>query len=65
MKIPNFLHLTPPVVKKHCAAIKKFCTPWPVELNTEDQIQEHFPIQVGGRHFGQFPFSVRDNPLKS
>lgn len=22
MKIPNFLHLTPPHIKKHCAAIK-------------------------------------------
>ena len=29
MKIPNFLHLTPPVVKKQCEAIKKFCTPFP------------------------------------
>ena len=22
MKIPNFLHLTPPVVERHCAAIR-------------------------------------------
>ena len=29
MKIPNFLHLTPPAIKRHCDAIKKFCTPWP------------------------------------
>ena len=29
MKVPNFLHLTPPAIQKHCEAIKKFCTPWP------------------------------------
>ena len=29
MKIPNFLHLTPPAINRHCDAIKKFCTPWP------------------------------------
>ena len=29
MKVPNFLHLTPPAVARQCAAIKKFCTPWP------------------------------------
>ncbi|KAF2355367.1 Ribosomal protein S24/S35 mitochondrial conserved domain [Trinorchestia longiramus] len=29
MKIPNFLHLTPPAVEKHCAAIRKYCSPWP------------------------------------
>ena len=29
MKIPNFLHLTPPAINRHCEAIKKFCTPWP------------------------------------
>lgn len=23
MKIPNFLHLTPPAIKKHCAAIRR------------------------------------------
>jgi small subunit ribosomal protein S35 len=28
-QIPNFLHLTPPVVKKHADLIKRFCTPWP------------------------------------
>ncbi|XP_023345696.1 28S ribosomal protein S35, mitochondrial [Eurytemora carolleeae] len=60
MKIPNFLHLTPPVVKKHCAAIKKFCTPWPVELNTEEQIQEHFPIQVITSNYLNSNSSVRD-----
>lgn len=45
MKIPNFLHLTPPVVKKQCEAIKKFCTPWPENLETSEQCEEHFPIQ--------------------
>ena len=46
LKIPNFLHLTPPVVKKHCEAIKKFCTPWPAALHTDEDVDKHFPLQV-------------------
>jgi len=44
MKIPNFLHLTPPVVSKHCAALSKFCTKWPEGLSTDEDVDEHFPI---------------------
>lgn len=44
MKIPNFLHLTPPIIKRQCEALKKFCTPWPAGLETEEDIQEHYPI---------------------
>lgn len=29
MKIPNFLHLTPPVIKMQCQMLKPFCTKWP------------------------------------
>ena len=29
MKIPNFLHITPPMIKRHCNKLKEFCTPWP------------------------------------
>lgn len=46
MKIPNFLHLTPPVIKKHCEAIKKFCTEWPERLKTERICNEHFPVEI-------------------
>lgn len=45
MKIPNFLHLTPPAIKKQCEAIKKFCTPWPEQLQTDQQCYQHFPIK--------------------
>lgn len=45
MKIPNFLHLTPPVVKRQCEAIKKFCTPWPAGLETDEACEKHFPIE--------------------
>ena len=47
MKIPNFLHLTPPVIRRHCAAIKKFCTPWPAGLETDEAVEKHFPLKVG------------------
>ncbi len=46
MKIPNFLHLTPPVITKQCEALKKFCTPWPQEVSRNSVRQNHFPIQV-------------------
>lgn len=46
MKIPNFLHLTPPIIQRQCEALKKFCTEWPKELNNEEQIRKHFPVEV-------------------
>lgn len=47
MKIPNFLHLTPPAIKEQCAAIKKFCNPWPAGLETDEKCEEKFPLEVG------------------
>ncbi|OQR78655.1 28S ribosomal protein S35, partial [Tropilaelaps mercedesae] len=35
MKIPNFLHLTPPAIERHCQALKKFCNKWPEALTDE------------------------------
>lgn len=46
MKIQNFLHLTPPHIKKQCQAIKKFCTPWPQNLDTDTKCKAHFPIET-------------------
>uniref|UniRef100_H2ZED5 Small ribosomal subunit protein mS35 mitochondrial conserved domain-containing protein n=1 Tax=Ciona savignyi TaxID=51511 RepID=H2ZED5_CIOSA len=45
MKVQNFLHLTPPAVKKHCAALKKFCTPFPEELRSQQDFEREFPLQ--------------------
>nr|CAG4638578.1 EOG090X09BG [Cyclestheria hislopi] len=45
MKIPNFLHLTPPAIQRHCEALKKFCTKWPENLETEEEINKHFPVE--------------------
>merc|ERR1711963_1141323 len=46
MKPPNFLHLTPAHIKKHCNAIKKFCTAWPKGLETEELCRKHFPLEA-------------------
>ncbi|CAL7944121.1 unnamed protein product [Xylocopa violacea] len=46
MKIPNFLHLTPPVIKRHCEAIKKFCTKWPNELETDEACEKYYPTEI-------------------
>lgn len=39
MKIPNFLHLTPPIIKRQCEALKKFCTAWPKELDSDEKCE--------------------------
>ncbi|XP_018046990.1 PREDICTED: 28S ribosomal protein S35, mitochondrial [Atta colombica] len=46
MKIPNFLHLTPPAIRRHCEALKQFCTEWPIGLETEEKCMKHFPVEI-------------------
>lgn len=46
MKIPNFLHLTPPAIKRHCEALKQFCTKWPAGLEKDEDCTKHFPLEV-------------------
>ncbi|XP_039210503.1 28S ribosomal protein S35, mitochondrial [Crotalus tigris] len=46
LKIPNFLHLTPVAIKKHCAALKDFCTEWPSALDSDEKCLQHFPIEI-------------------
>lgn len=46
IKIPNFLHLTPDAIKKHCESLKPFCTEWPSALDTDAKCAKHFPIKV-------------------
>ncbi|EDO30147.1 predicted protein [Nematostella vectensis] len=33
MKIPNFFHLSPPAIERHCQALKPLCKPWPKDLD--------------------------------
>lgn len=60
MKIPNFLHLTPPAVAKHCEALKKFCTQWPAGLETDEKCDEHFPVQVISSDYCHSSPTIRD-----
>lgn len=60
MKIPNFLHLTPPVVKRQCEALKKFCTPWPKELVDEQKCDKHFPFTLIFSDYCHSSPSIRD-----
>ncbi|KAF7390969.1 hypothetical protein HZH66_009449 [Vespula vulgaris] len=46
LKIPNFLHLTPPAIKRHCEVLKQFCTSWPKELDTDEKCNQHFPLDI-------------------
>ncbi|KMQ88207.1 pci domain-containing protein 2-like protein [Lasius niger] len=46
MKIPNFLHLTPPAIQRHCEALKQFCTKWPTTLEAEEECTKYFPIEI-------------------
>ena len=60
MKVPNFLHLTPPVIKDHCTAISKFCTEWPAGLETDEEIEKHFPMSITVSDYLNSSSSIRD-----
>ncbi|KAF7988669.1 hypothetical protein HCN44_001242 [Aphidius gifuensis] len=46
MKIPNFLHLTPPAIKRHCDALKQFCTEWPIGIENDEKCEKYFPLEI-------------------
>ncbi|XP_065362588.1 small ribosomal subunit protein mS35 [Calliphora vicina] len=60
VKIPNFLHLTPPAIKQQCEALKKFCTPWPKGLETEEKWKRHFPVDVVSTDYCQAIPTIRN-----
>lgn len=60
IKIPNFLHLTPAAIKKHCEALKPFCTEWPSALDTDAKCDEHFPIKVESTDYVSAGPSIRN-----
>ncbi|CAF3568377.1 unnamed protein product [Adineta steineri] len=60
MKIPNFFHLTPNHIRKHCAAIKQYCTPWPEELNSDEACEYYLPIQITTHDYLNSTPSIRD-----
>ncbi|XP_041984184.1 28S ribosomal protein S35, mitochondrial [Aricia agestis] len=62
MKVPNFLHLTPPVIKRQCEAIKQFCTEWPKLLNSEEAIEKHYPQEIITSDYCHASPTIR-NPL--
>ncbi|KAL6072181.1 hypothetical protein STEG23_011674 [Scotinomys teguina] len=46
LKMPNFLHLTPPAIKRHCEALKGLCTEWPAALDSNEKCEKHFPTEM-------------------
>ncbi|XP_057692462.1 small ribosomal subunit protein mS35 [Corythoichthys intestinalis] len=60
IKIPNFLHLTPAAIRKHCEALKPFCNAWPSALDTDAKCEEHFPIQVESNDYLSAGLSIRN-----
>lgn len=60
MKIPNFLHLTPPAIKRHCEALKEFCTDWPANLETDEKCDEHFPVEYISSDYCYSSPTIRD-----
>ncbi|XP_064200773.1 small ribosomal subunit protein mS35 [Anguilla rostrata] len=60
IKIPNFLHLTPAAIKKHCEALKPFCTEWPQALDSDAKCEEFFPIRLESKNFASAGTSLRN-----
>ena len=91
MKIPNFLHLTPPQIKIHCEAIKslsiififillrfesnrislywfyfiEFCTKWPKELQTDEDCEKNFPIEITTGNYIYDGPNIRDDRART
>jgi len=61
MKVPNFLHLTPPTIQKHCEELKKFCTEFPPELENEDEMELNLPLTEISSDYLNASSSIRDN----
>jgi len=61
MKIPNFFHLTPNHIKKHCAAIKQYCTSWPKELDSDEACEYYLPIEITTSDYLNSTPSIRDS----
>lgn len=60
VKIPNFLHLTPVAIKKHCEVLKPFCTEWPSGLDSDADLDKHFPIRVESTDYVSAGTSIRN-----
>ncbi|XP_012588245.1 PREDICTED: 28S ribosomal protein S35, mitochondrial [Condylura cristata] len=60
LKIPNFLHLTPVAIKKHCEALKDFCTAWPTALDSNEKCEKHFPIEIDTADYVSSGPSIRN-----
>ncbi|VDL64207.1 unnamed protein product, partial [Nippostrongylus brasiliensis] len=62
VKIPNFLHLTPAAIEKHCEAIKKFCTKFPAELIADKKLaNSEFPLRISYNTYVHQGVNIRDN----
>ncbi|EUB58729.1 28S ribosomal protein S35 [Echinococcus granulosus] len=60
LKIPNFLHLTPRHIEKHCKALQKFTTKWPSGLRTDEDVDRNYPVEVVTHSFTNSAPSIRD-----
>ncbi|XP_015445529.1 28S ribosomal protein S35, mitochondrial isoform X3 [Pteropus alecto] len=60
LKIPNFLHLTPVAIKKHCEALRDFCTEWPAALDSDEKCEKHFPIEIDTADYVSSGPSIRN-----
>ncbi|XP_029455843.1 28S ribosomal protein S35, mitochondrial [Rhinatrema bivittatum] len=60
IKIPNFLHLTPIAIKKHCATLKDFCTEWPAALDSDEKCEQYFPIEIETVDYVSAGLSIRN-----
>lgn len=60
LKISNFLHLTPEAIRRHCLALRKFCTEWPAGLDTDEEVRTHFPVTFITSDYVHATSNIRD-----
>lgn len=64
MKLPNFLHLTPPAIEKHCDALRQFCTSWPKNLENDYKVDKHFPLRFTTTDYCHSSPKIRDSKAR-
>lgn len=63
-KMPNFLHLTPLAIERHCKALKKFCVDWPEGLDTDEDVRGHFPVTYVTSDYVHSSPTIRDEKAR-
>lgn len=47
-------------IKRHCGALKEFCTEWPAALDSDEKCEKHFPVEIDTADYVSSGPSIRN-----